>query len=111
MSDPTELTDEWMRVMFSTGAIWRMPVPGAPMRHARAPFSASSAVGTARVPTLSLRRWRRMLLESGDGKGGRRTGTRKSERPPVPWADSERARATDIFPSAALENHLKPSRR
>jgi hypothetical protein len=52
-----------------------------------------------------------MLLESGEGKGGRRTGTRKSERPPVPWADSERARATDIFPSAALENHLKPSRR
>ena len=56
-----------MRVTPSIGSIARVPFTGSPTSSARVPSSISSAVGTLRVPSLSLRRSTRMRVQAALG--------------------------------------------
>ena len=55
------------RVMLSSGATDFTPRPGSPTRVARVPSMVSSAVGSARVPSLSFSRWIVMPLRAPSG--------------------------------------------
>ncbi len=53
-----------VRVTLSIGAMLRMPLSRPMTSSAGVPSSVSSAVGTLRVPSLSLSRLMRMLLSA-----------------------------------------------
>ena len=95
-----------MRVTLSSVAILRTPSPRAADESAGVPSSVSSAVGSARVPSLSLRRLTRM---SRSAPVASRSSTRNSASPRRPaGAPSVRASVSAICDVVADVNHFVP---
>ncbi len=99
-----------MRVMFNIVEMRLTPAPssGSPTGYATAPSSSSSAVGSARVPSFSLRR--RTVMAFGPSSRCRWTRKRASPLDPS-GAPSGRASVRAISDVVALVNHLVPYRR
>ena len=55
--EPIAVTVLWMRVMFRSVDISRIPSPSCPIIYPRMSFSTSSAVGRVLVPSLDFKRW------------------------------------------------------
>ncbi len=108
-----ELSPLCSRVTLSIPAIFARPLSTLPTGVAWAPASVSSAVGSARVPSLSFRRFTRMVEPScvRPLRGSTRS-TRNRPRPRLPsGAPSGRASASAQSAVVAEVNHLTPYRR
>jgi len=98
-----------VRVMLSIGVIARTPSLAVPTSVAGVPSSVSSAVGTLRVPSLSLSRLTVMLRSRPLAS---RSSTKNSASPRLPSGlPSGRASVNAISDAVADVNHLVPYRR
>ncbi len=98
-----------VRVIDSIGVMWRTPSASPITAVAGQPSSVSSAVGTLRVPSLSLSR---LTVMPRIRPCSSRTSTKNSARPLLPSGlPSGRARVNAISAVVAEVNHLVPLRR
>jgi hypothetical protein len=96
-ADPTTQS---RRVWLTISRMAASPLPGSPTGQPAAPSSSTSAEALARLPSLSLSRWRWKRLRV---PSGRTRGTRKQVNPAGAWA---RTRKASLI--GAEQNHLCP---
>ena len=95
----TQSSRVWVTISMIVGT----PRPGSPTSWPQVWSNSTSLEAFERLPSLSLRRWRRNVLRV---PSGRMRGTRKQETPSSVWA---RTRKTSHI--GAEQNHLWPVRR
>lgn len=94
------------RVMVPISRICATPRPSSPTRQAFASMNSTSELALAWLPSLSFRRWMRMLLSTPLRSSGSTRGRKKQVSPPGACANTRKASHM-----GAEKNHLWPVRR